>query len=88
MSDVAFRGRRIHPGPDELPPVFGGLAELVEAARANGLGRSHVDELAATGETLSTGHTARQWGVITHQANGQIISEPLAWPDCSTPPTW
>jgi hypothetical protein len=35
---------------------------------------------AAAGEALPSGHTVRQWGLITHQPNGQITSEPLPWP--------
>jgi hypothetical protein len=85
---MTYRMIRTRPTHDELPLVFGGLAELVKAARENGRGRYHVDEFAAAGEAIPSGHTVREWGMITHQANGQIISEPLAWPDCSTPPTW
>jgi hypothetical protein len=53
-----------------------GPAALIVAARENRPGRYQVDEFSATGETLSGGHTARQCGVIIHQADGTIISEP------------
>jgi hypothetical protein len=77
---MTYRLVRTRPRQDALPLVFGGLAELVKAARENGPRRYNVDEFAAAGEALPSGHTVRQWGVITHQANGHIISEPLPWP--------
>ena len=78
---MTYRMVRTHPTPEELPLVFGGPAELVTAARENGSGRYAVDEFAAAGETLSSGHTSRQWGVIIHQADGTIIPEPNPWAD-------
>jgi len=66
---------------DPLPLVFGGVDELTEAGREHGPGRYHVDEFAAAGETLASGHTCRQWGTIIHQADGTIIPKPNPWPE-------
>jgi hypothetical protein len=77
---MTYRMVRTHPTPEELLLICGGPAELVATARENGPGRYTVDEFAAAGETLSSGHTARQWGVIIHQAGGEIITEPNPWP--------
>jgi hypothetical protein len=76
----AYRMVRTHPTPDVLPLVFGGLAELVAAARENGAGRYRVDEFAPAGDLLSSGHSSRQWGSIIHQPDGTIDPEPHPWP--------
>jgi hypothetical protein len=76
---MTYRMVCTHLAPEELPLVFGGPAELVAAARESGPSRYHVDDFAAAGETHSSGHTARQWGVIIHQAGGEIVTEPIPW---------
>jgi hypothetical protein len=78
---MTYRMVRTSPTYDELPLVFGSLADLEAAARVHGPGRYHVDEFAAAGEVLSTGHTSREWGVIIHQPDGTIVSKPCQWPE-------
>jgi hypothetical protein len=77
---MTYRLVRTYPTPEELLLTFGGPDELVATVLKSGPGRYTVDEFAVVGETLSSGHTARQWGVIIHQAGGEIITEPNPWP--------
>jgi hypothetical protein len=46
--------------------IFGRPDELIAAAQEIGPSRYMVDEFAAAGEILSSGHTCRQWGVVNH----------------------
>src|SRR5262249_23054710 len=51
--------------------------EIAPEIRAAGPGRYHVDEMSAT--RLSSGHTARRWGVGIKNADGSVVIEPDPW---------
>jgi hypothetical protein len=51
------------------------VTEIVRSARP---GRYHIDEMSST--PLSSGHTARRWGVVVHNADGRIEKDPDPWP--------
>jgi hypothetical protein len=64
---------RTRPSPQELPLFFGGPDESLEAVRDDGPGCFQVDLFAAAVETLSSGQTARQLGVIIHRPDRQML---------------
>jgi hypothetical protein len=40
-------------------------------------GRYHVDEISA--KPLSSGHTARRWGIAIRHEDGRVILDPDPW---------
>ena len=49
--------RKIWDSEEPLPLIFGGVTDLAKASREYRPGRYHVDEFAAAGDTLPSGHT-------------------------------
>ena len=55
-----------------------GVQRLRRTVERLGLGRHHVDELAA--DPLPSGHTSRRWGSAIKHPDGRVELDPDPWP--------